>query len=169
MNYYRKNKFGENVEVEKYTCGTCKFYEFEREDKENYCKSYCHYYPMSDKCNRWEEYTQESSGGCFLTTCCCVYKGLEDDCDELETLRKFRDEVLMTSRSGKALVEQYYSIAPSIVNELQQHAERETIQEELYSDILEIVNLIKNREDVEAISKYVVMLFRIERKLLINQ
>lgn len=124
---------------------------------------------MSDKCNRWEEYVQESSGGCFLTTCCCEYKGLEDNCDELETLRKFRDEVLMTSRSGKALVEQYYSIAPCIVNELQQHAERETIQAELYSDILEIVNLIKNREDVEAISKYVVMLFRIERKLLINQ
>ena len=47
MNYYRKNKYSENIEVEKYTCGTCKFYEFEREDKDNYCNSYCCCAPLS--------------------------------------------------------------------------------------------------------------------------
>lgn len=166
MNYYRRNKFGENIEVEKYTCGTCKYYEFEREDKDNYCSNFCRYYTLDDSCKRWEEYTESASGGCFLTTCCCEYKGLADDCDELETLRLFRDEVLMKNKTGRAIVNQYYLIAPSIVTELERCENKEALLEEVYISILEIINLIKRKENLEAISKYVVMLFEVENKLL---
>jgi len=48
--------------------------------------------------------------GCFLTTSCCEYKGLPDDCEELRTLRNFRDTYVPPD-----LVEEYYKIAPNIV------------------------------------------------------
>ena len=53
---YRKNKYNEWVEVFKYECGTCKNYEFEREDRDNYCMHYGKCYPYRDSCRGyWEE------------------------------------------------------------------------------------------------------------------
>lgn len=52
---YRKNKFGENVDVEKYTCGSCENYSFEDERGKNKCSEYCSYYYYNDSCNKWEE------------------------------------------------------------------------------------------------------------------
>ncbi|MFC7291989.1 CFI-box-CTERM domain-containing protein [Hirschia litorea] len=53
--------------------------------------------------------------GCFLTTATVGAIGLADDCWELKTLRKFRDDVLKPTFKGRSLVENYYSIAPDIV------------------------------------------------------
>ena len=46
--------------------------------------SYCSY--------KYEEctYYNGNSGGCFLTTACVTYRGLADDCYELNVLRNFR-------------------------------------------------------------------------------
>lgn len=52
-------------------------------------------------------------GVCFLTTACCEYMGLPDDCEELTVLRKFRDEYV-----PKELVEEYYRIGPKIVEKV---------------------------------------------------
>lgn len=164
MALWRKNKFGESIEVEKYCCGSCKFYEFEREDKDNYCKEYGKYYPMNDHCSKWEEFGGTSSDSvCFLTTCCCEYKGLPDDCYELTRMRKFRDEVLKKSMSGNALVEQYYKIAPLIVEKLEQQENRAEILEEMYQKILGIVALLEEGKESEAIAKYVLMVYEVEK------
>lgn len=56
-----------------------------------------------------------SKGGCFITTAICEVLGLPDDCDVLQTLRQFRDEVLLTNEEDAALVQQYYDEAPIIV------------------------------------------------------
>lgn len=62
---YRENKFGEKIEVERYSCGSCKHYCFEREDDTNKCRKYGQYYWMSDSCsNHWEE-ASDCSGGSF--------------------------------------------------------------------------------------------------------
>lgn len=55
-------------------------------------------------------------GWCFITTAVCEFQGLNDDCDTLQILRKFRDEFMLTNENGKTLVEQYYREAPAIVN-----------------------------------------------------
>jgi hypothetical protein len=57
----------------------------------------------------------QAGGGCFLTTACCGVIGLPDDCFELATLRRFRDEVMMSSADGRADVARYYAEAPQIV------------------------------------------------------
>lgn len=54
---YRKNKYGETVEVDKYTCGSCKNYNFENEEDTNKCDHFGKYYPVGDSCNNhWEEF-----------------------------------------------------------------------------------------------------------------
>lgn len=52
---------------------------------------------------------------CFITTAVCSYQGKSDDCNELTAFRNFRDGWLQTQPNGKALVERYYAIAPTIV------------------------------------------------------
>lgn len=58
------------------------------------------------------------SGGCFITTAVTKSKGLPDDCAELQLLRKFRDDYMLTTEEGKSLVATYYAIAPVIVAKL---------------------------------------------------
>lgn len=56
---YRRNKFNEAIDVRKYECGSCKFYEFEREDKANYCNQYQHSYYMNDQCQKYWELSDD--------------------------------------------------------------------------------------------------------------
>ena len=58
-------------------------------------------------------------GGCFITTAVCKYLGKNDNCEELTTLRKFRDEYMLSTEEGKKLVSQYYVEAPDIVTALE--------------------------------------------------
>jgi hypothetical protein len=55
---------------------------------------------------------------CFITTAVCEYMGKPDHCEELQTLRRFRDEWLAFQPGGQALIERYYEIAPGIVRRL---------------------------------------------------
>jgi hypothetical protein len=62
--------------------------------------------------------------GCFLTTACCEVLGLSDDCFELRQLRRYRDEVLAASSSGREDVALYYRLAPLVLARLPE-AERD--------------------------------------------
>ncbi len=56
--------------------------------------------------------------GCFLTTACCELLGLPDDCFELASLRRYRDQVLAAHPEGRAAIDTYYRLAPSILARL---------------------------------------------------
>jgi hypothetical protein len=58
--------------------------------------------------------------GCLLTTACCEVLGLPDDCFELRTLRRYRDEVLPAMPGGSAAIAAYSLVAPSILDRLPQ-------------------------------------------------
>ncbi len=53
---------------------------------------------------------------CFITTAVCENAGRSDDCYELTAFRRFRDEELAKTDSGRALIEEYYRVAPAIVS-----------------------------------------------------
>ncbi len=55
---------------------------------------------------------------CYITTAVCQYLGKPDNCKELTALRWFRDNWLQYQPDGKRLIEQYYQIAPQIVDSL---------------------------------------------------
>ncbi len=108
--------------------------------------------------------SKESSGGkkkgCFITTAACEIRGLPDDCAEMTTLRAFRDQVLIKTPDGAAIVEEYYTTAPSLVPLVRGHCEREQV----WSDIQETVALIRAGADAEAIVAYRRMYDRLCRK-----
>lgn len=61
---------------------------------------------------------RDSMKDCFLTTASCEVIGLEDDCWELRTLRRFRDEWLVNQDGGRADIDRYYAEAPAIAQRL---------------------------------------------------
>lgn len=125
-------------------CASCEYYDYnEKWGLKGYCTWYKTYYYPEDTCSHYKE-AGSSSGGCFLTSACCSYKGFPDDCYELTSLRSFRDEYLRNTSDGRKMVDEYYSIAPSIVSAIEKQENKEKIYEEIYASVLECVKLIED-------------------------
>ena len=92
---------------------------------------------------------------CFLTTACVNYKGLPDDCVELTTLRLFRDNHMKKSEEGRILVEEYYRIAPSIVEKINNREDKDKIYDYIYNNVLLCVELIENKKFEETQNTYI--------------
>jgi hypothetical protein len=60
----------------------------------------------------------EEDKKCFLTTACVKYYGLPDDCKELTILRQFRDHYMKEFKEGRQAIQEYYHLAPKIVEEI---------------------------------------------------
>lgn len=58
------------------------------------------------------------SNDCFLTTAACDMLGLPDDCWELTSLRRLRDQHLRATAQGRAMIDAYYREAPAIAERL---------------------------------------------------
>lgn len=142
--------------VAKYTCGTCKYYEYAGQYSKGYCNWYKASYYHDDSCNHWEESDSSSdSSGCFLTSACCDYKGLPDDCEELQILRNFRDSQLQNTIVGRELIQMYYRVAPEIVDKINARDNRSEIYQQIYERVQNIVLLIKKSLFEEAIASYI--------------
>lgn len=60
----------------------------------------------------------DTSTRCYITTAAVTHMGLPDMCEELETLRYFRDNVMMQTEEGRNWITEYYRTAPNIVKRL---------------------------------------------------
>lgn len=138
----------------KYTCGSCKRYDY----KGAYTKSFCHYYRAhyypEDTCEHWEEASDYSSGGCFITTACCERRGLADDCELMTKLRALRDEYLLKGPEGRAMVAEYYRTAPDVIAAVNALPDAEAVYGRVYGVLLEVVGLIDAGKNAEAVSLY---------------
>jgi len=65
---------------------------------------------------------------CFITTACCEALGLDDDCFELRTLRRYRDRVLAKRPDGVADIAAYYALAPLILARLPREARNQRLR-----------------------------------------
>lgn len=117
-----------------------------RKNKQSYSNttSYSSTYSSSTKSNS----TSRNRGSrCFITTAVCEYFNKPDDCYELTTLRQFRDNWLQHQPDGANLIEEYYSIAPIIVNKLGESPIKDAIYNELYKNyISSCITLIENNK-----------------------
>ncbi len=91
---------------------------------------------------------------CFITTSCVKYFGLPDNCYELQTLRKFRDNHLLKSKKGQELVFQYYLLAPVIVTKMEQTRQRQFLFKEVFLQIGEACNAIEMKKFSKATRIY---------------
>ena len=92
---------------------------------------------------------KKKGSGCFITTAACAYRGLPDNCAELQALRDFRDNELMLTQRGSKLVSEYYRIAPDIVGNLKKED-----FDLIWTSVERCLHHIRNSEKEAAIAEY---------------
>jgi TPR repeat protein len=80
--------------------------------------------------------TETVDAGCFITTATCKFLGKPDNCEELLTLKEFRDNYLINESDGPDLIMAYYAIAPEIVSLIEADGDSTVIYQNLYSDYI---------------------------------
>lgn len=151
--------------VEKYKCGSCKEYTYEGPNKKGYCSWYRAYYYPDDSCKHWEasDNTAYGSSLCFITSACCEYRNLPDDCYELQLIRTFRDSFIRQQKYGQELIDNYYEIAPDIVEAINSNSEKEAIYNDIWKKINEIIELLNQNKNEEAIIEYMLMVIKLQK------
>lgn len=82
----------------------------------------------------------DKEGGCFIATAAYGTSTAE----EIDTLRAFRDEVLLENSLGSQLVEWYYQASPPVADFISGHDVLRTIVRELVVDpIVEVVEAME--------------------------
>lgn len=115
------------------------------------------YYKPNEKSKRPNSSTHSNSGseGCYLTSACVAAKGLPDHCEELQTLRSFRDGYLSQQPEGPAEIEQYYATAPNIVEAINQLPDAIKIWNRIYEELVKpCVQMIHANQNAEAHQLY---------------
>ena len=104
--------------------------------------------------------------GCFISTAICEIIGKDDDCDELQTLRGFRDNVLCKEPSLKAMVDEYYLISPPLADALRKMSNKHEIAEELFENHIDIILKQINQNKIsETVSSYQEMISHLKSKI----
>ena len=106
------------------------------------------------------------SNGCYLTSACTEAMQLPDNCYELQTLRKFRDDYVAQTTDGRSMIEEYYETAPEIVDAINATGNGNEIFKGLYAEINEIVSLIENGKSEEAVLAYRILTQSLKNKYL---
>ena len=73
---------------------------------------------------------------CYITTAVCESLGKSDDCYELKLLRNYRDTYLLNSDEGYEIVEQYYNVAPTIVNRINKNSDSSSIYAGIFEEYI---------------------------------
>ena len=84
---------------------------------------------------------------CFITTAACTALGRTDDCYELGAFRRFRDEYLCCQPGGKEQTQEYYLIAPIIVNAINASKDRQAVYRGIWTNHLSKCLALYERQD----------------------
>ena len=110
---------------------------------------------------------QNNGGGCFITTAVCGAFGKPDDCYELTTFRAFRDGWLIEQNDGRALIDEYYAIAPKIVEQIDRLSESAEIYKAVWKNYLsECLALIERGDYERCRQQYVAMVNELRDRFL---
>ena len=115
-------------------------------------------------------YKQDNDGGgasCFLTSACVEAKGLPDDCHELTTLRRFRDEYMAAQPCGQCEINHYYHVAPQIVAQIKAQPDALAVFERIYTElVLPCVALIEAGDNEAAHARYRDYVLQLEKQYI---
>ena len=109
-------------------------------------------YGRINKRGKYEGGNYPKKNGCYLATACLHHAGLDDKCEELEIMRRFRDEYVSNCLDGKILVAKYYRDAPSIVANIMDHPYCNDVFSDIYATLLNTVKLIRGGNYYDAMN-----------------
>ena len=82
----------------------------------------------------------------------------EDDCYEMQVMRRFRDEYLKQTDEGRRIIKDYYDVAPGIVMILNMQKDAAAIYKQLYCKyLLPCVQLIEQGKKAQCQALYMQM------------
>ncbi len=99
---------------------------------------------------------------CYLTSACVAHAGLTDDCYELTVMRAFRDDYLMTSVPGVALVSRYYRHAPNLLAAIRSSPDSDETMEWILQQVRETIRHYKDGRRTKALETYLDMIIALE-------
>ncbi len=103
-------------------------------------KAMSNYYTSLAKCYGYvppePEKKEKESSGCFITSAVCRTLKKPDNCYELTAFRTFRDTWLRKQPGGKALIKEYYQIAPPIVSAIDSRLDNASIYRSIWEKYL---------------------------------
>lgn len=84
-----------------------------------------------------KDIVQDVGGGCFITDATMAGLGVQDDeAEPLQVLRFFRDQVMMGTPQGQAMVQEYEDIAPLVVEAIQTRPDALEIFKQLFTKFI---------------------------------
>lgn len=96
---------------------------------------------------------------CFISTVVCEYFGKDDNCNELNTLRNYRDNWLRLQPDGEELIKEYYNIAPIIVERLKSSKNYSEYCEILWDNYLQPCLSFIDKKEYELCKKHYIEMF----------
>ena len=102
--------------------------------------------------------TTTSGGGglCIVTEATCKFLEKSDNCYELRTLRMFRDDWLAKQSNGPLLIENYYTMTPNIVKQINASFKKNKIYAIIWDEyIRKCVELIEKEQYEETKKLYI--------------
>ena len=104
---------------------------------------------------------------CFITTAVCEFQGKADDCYELTTFRKFRDDWLAKAPGGERKIQEYYLYAPMLVQKIDRRTDRGAVYQEIWRGYLQPCLKDLEAGKPEACARtYEEMVLRLEQEFL---
>jgi hypothetical protein len=123
--------------------------------KDYYTDNYIELYSKAEKTTKKLSYHVAHQQGCYLTTACTVSKDLADDCYELTTLRRFRDNFMLKTIDGQKSIKSYYHKAPNLVNRINSCKNSKEIYDYIYDNLVtKSIDLIEKNKLEEAFNHY---------------
>ena len=102
---------------------------------------------------------------CFITTAACQVRGMQDDCEELNLLRHYRDTYMANLEGGRQLILDYYDIAPSIVKHIDMQPDADRIYDQIWKDYIgPCIDLIHAGRMEECLNLYSQMVLEMKEK-----
>lgn len=146
-----------------WTCGECLHYNPEKTNSRGwgYCTERFTYYPFNDRAcsNKFEHKLDYVPSGCFLTTAICNIFGFEDDCFGLETMRNFRDNILVKDSKYYHLLASYEIIGPVISHMMYNDPYRKEVAEYYFDNYIYdiLIDLVNNTNHEKVVDRYIEM------------
>jgi len=141
---------------------SCPYYDFRCNDY--YCMKKKDYVPSDTYYSYCRDYSyddcpiyKDDGGGsnCYLSTACVIAMDKPDNCEELSVLREFRDKFMLRNSEMKKDIQEYYQIAPKIVENINKHKNYKKIYTKIYCELVcPCVRLIVNGKYTEAYETY---------------
>ena len=157
--------------IDEHKCSECTYLNLhKRESGKYYCEKEYEYVRANElscfrfdkaskrsegEIRRAEEFSENYNSGCYITTMLCNILQKEDNNIYLNTLRRFRDEILQKSTDGSKILVEYDVVGPMIASNLAQDHARISIATTLFNNfIVPSVVCINNGWYEDAITLY---------------